>query len=88
MKLLLVLVFLAVEACGFSNAPIQNTPAPGEPCGHVQYQCGDGSCCAYGNVCGGRPFSGCPADSCCFAGGGDGAMGTRRTSPKYWPGRQ
>ena len=63
----------AITGCGVIvggvNAPIPNTPAPEEPCGHVEYQCGATVfCCPNDMVCGGEPFSGCQTASCCYTG--------------------
>lgn len=90
-KTISIWLVAGIMSCGFRNDPIPNTPSPGEPCGHVEFPCGDGACCPNDSVCGGKPFSGCPADSCCFiggsgGGGADGTFSARPPVPKRWLG--
>ena len=57
------------------NAPLPTTPEPGAPCGLSEHECADHACCGNGTICGGEPFSGCAAESCCE--GEPDAMGVR-----------
>lgn len=62
---------VALAAC---MAPLVLQPAEGPgtpyPCGYTGVSCAGHMCCPQSHVCGGTPFSGCPAGQCCFEGDG------------------
>jgi hypothetical protein len=53
-------------------AVLEPASGPGTPypCGISGVSCGNHECCPEYHVCGGTPFSGCPAGECCFTGDG------------------
>jgi hypothetical protein len=77
---------LAAALGGCSTPAILVSPPTGPgtewPCGLRGVVCGGGMCCWSGDVCGGKPFSGCPAASCCFV-GDDGMTGARPPRPQW-----
>jgi hypothetical protein len=62
-------VLLLVSAC---MTPLVLTPETGPgtpyPCGVGGHSCGGHLCCSEDFICGGTPYSGCPATLCCFVG--------------------
>ncbi len=77
MRHILAVSFVAflVAACKMSvlNPPVG--PGTDYPCGIHGIQCPDQKCCWENDVCGGQPFSGCPADYCCYVGPDDDSLG-------------
>lgn len=68
----------SIVAC--NNMPILH-PATGPgtdyPCGIQGLPCGGHMCCWQGDVCGGQPLSGCPANYCCFVGDDSDGVGAK-----------
>lgn len=78
MKLsLLVAGALVIISCQQEILSPPQGPGTSYPCGYNGLDCGDGTCCSEGDVCGGSAWSGCPKDMCCFAGPAD-AVGAHR----------
>ena len=62
-------IAVALAAC---TTPKILGPDETANCGQWPQDCGGGYCCFEHEVCGGGPFSGCPAGECCYVGEGDG----------------
>lgn len=84
-------VALALTACldTWDSGKRLETPVDGYPCGVGWQQClssdthkPTGMCCGENDACGGGPFNGCPAGSCCPTAMGDGLVGAARPYPQ------
>lgn len=69
----LAMLLLALASCGASCSSclhVENPVEPGYPCGTRAHACSlePLACCWRGEVCGGKPGSGCPAGYCCYVG--------------------
>ena len=77
-------LLLMLVACA-SSTPSILTPKTGPgtdyPCGVHGRSCGNHMCCDEEEACGGVPFSGCPANMCCFTGESD-MVGARPPHPQ------
>lgn len=84
MRLVWGLIVLTLAGCPASAVTVPTGKGTDYPCGVHGHVCPSTHlCCDEEDVCGGEPFSGCPAQMCCFV-GGVGALGARKGMYSQW----